>query len=178
MPASASAETRCCSQTRSGTHIPRTAAPNRSLQVGRVVADLPDAVAVGDHRQDRLVEPAAEDLDPPRLDQRPDPSDVLGLPLDQPLQQRARGVQDERDLGIALQHVQERQVAVAVGRLEDAVEVADGLVVVQGEDQADAGHGRSFGRTDRGSADYRPARPSAKCVRRSAAVDGSVGLRR
>ena len=44
---------------------------------------------------------------------------------------------DERDLGIVLQHVQERQVAVAVGRLEDAVEVADGLVVVQGQDQAD-----------------------------------------
>ena len=74
---------------------------------------------------------------------RPDPRDVLGLALDQPFQQRARGVQDEGDLGIALEHVEERQVAVAVGLLEDAVEVADGLVVVQGEDQADAGHERT-----------------------------------
>ena len=81
---------------------------------------------------------------PPRISTRPastsaaHPRDVFGLLLDQPFQQRARGVQDERDLGIALEHVEERQVAVAIRRLEDAVEVADGLMVVQGEDQADA----------------------------------------
>ena len=69
-------------------------------EVGGVVADLPDPVAPRDHRQDRLVEAPAEDLDPPGLGQRPDAGDVLGVPLDEPLQQRPRGVQDERDLGI------------------------------------------------------------------------------
>ena len=44
---------------------------------------------------------------------------------------------DERDLGIVLQHVEERQVAVAIGVLEDPVEIADRLVIVQGEDQAE-----------------------------------------
>ena len=91
------------------------------------------------------MEAAAQDLDPPGLDQRPDPVDVVGLVLDQPLQQRPRGVQDERDLGIVLHHVQERPIAVPIRRLEDAVEVADGLMVVHGQDQADAGHGSSSG---------------------------------
>ena len=37
---------------------------------------------------------------------------------------------------VALEDVEKRQVAVLIGLLEDVVEVADGLVIVQDEDQA------------------------------------------
>ena len=55
----------------------------------------------------------------------------------EPFQQRAAGVQAHLQIRIALEHVQERQVAVLIRLLEDVVEVADGLVVVQDEDEAD-----------------------------------------
>ena len=114
-----------------------------SSKIGRVVADLPHPVVVGDHRHDRLEEPAAQDLDPARLHQAADAGDVLGMALDQPLQERTGGVQGERDLGVVLEHLEEREVAVAIRRLEDAVEVAHRLVVVQGKDQTHGGHRRA-----------------------------------
>ena len=113
------------------------------LEIGREVADLPHPVAVGNHGQDRLVESAAQDLDPARLDQAANLGDVLGVLLDQPFQERSGGVQGERDLRIVFQHVQKRAIAVAIGLLEDAVEIAHRLVVVQGEDQANGGHKRA-----------------------------------
>ena len=38
---------------------------------------------------------------------------------------------------IALEDVEERPIAVLIGLLEDVVEVADGLMIVQDEDEAD-----------------------------------------
>ena len=39
------------------------------------------------------------------------------------------------DAGMAFEQFQERQVAVLVGLLDDAVEIADGLVVVEDKDE-------------------------------------------
>ncbi len=111
------------------------------LEILGIRADLPDPVAAGDHRQDRLIEPAAEDLDPTGFDHRPQSPHVPRLMLDEPLQERPRGVEDEGDLRVVLHHVEERPVAEAICLVEHAVEVADGLVVVEGEDEADCGHG-------------------------------------
>src|SRR5208337_2511892 len=44
---------------------------------------------------------------------------------------------------VASQHLQKGGVTVAIRRLEDAVEVAHRLVVVQGQDQAHGGHKRA-----------------------------------
>ena len=38
---------------------------------------------------------------------------------------------------IAAENVQKRAVAVVVGLLEDLIEIADGLMIVQGEDETD-----------------------------------------
>ena len=77
----------------------------------------------------------------PRRDQAAQAVDVFGLVLDQPFHQRPAGVQGDGDFGILLEQFEEGPVAVAVGVLEDAVEVADGLMIVQGEDKAKR-HGR------------------------------------
>ena len=95
----------------------------------------------GNHRQDRLEERPADDLDPPLRDQLGQPVDVLGMMRGEPFHQRAADVQRHLQRLVAAEDVQERAVAVVEGLLEDVVEVADGLVIVQGEDEADAvGH--------------------------------------
>ena len=142
MPASTIALTSCCSQTRSATHIPRTWAPKSSLKIGGECLDLTDAIPLGDHGQDRLEEPAAQDLDPARLDQGAEAGDVVGMPVDQPFQERPGGVQHERYFRIAFEHVEKRLIAGAIGLLEDPVEITHGLVVMQRENQANLRHVR------------------------------------
>ena len=136
IPASVMSPANVCSQTRSGTHMPRIVCAEQLFEVARVGADLPDAVAARNARQDRLVERPAEDLDLPALDELAEPVDVLGVMLDEPFQQAAGGVQRDRELRVVAEDVQERAVAVLVRRFEDPVEIADRLVVVQGENQS------------------------------------------
>ena len=73
----------------------------------------------------------------PARDQLGQPIDVLGVLGVEPLHQRAAGVQGDLQRLVAGEHVEERPVAVLVGLLEDVVEIADRLVVVQGQDEAD-----------------------------------------
>ena len=55
------------------------------------------------------------------------------MTLSQPEHQRSRRVQRNLQFLIVLKDVQERQVTVLVGLLEDAVEIPNRLVIVQDE---------------------------------------------
>ena len=57
---------------------------------------------------------------------------------DQPLEERTRVVEGEADARVALEGLDHRQVGVAVGLLDDPAEVADRLVVVEGQGEGDA----------------------------------------
>ena len=141
MPASTRSRANDCSQTRSGIQKPRIGGAQAVLQPAGVAADLADAVPRGNHRQDRLEIGPAEDLDPPLLDQLRQPVDVLGLMRGEPFHQRAADVQRNLQRGIAAEDVEKVAIAVVERPLENVVEVADGLMVVQGEDETDAvGH--------------------------------------
>ncbi len=102
---------------------------------------------------------------PPRISTRPastsvsQSGDVVRMLVDQPFQERPRGVQDERDFRIALEHVQKRQIAGAISLLEDAVEVAHGLMVMKREDQANVRHGRPLDRSAKTAAADRGGSP-------------------
>ncbi len=113
------------------------------LQESGIAADLSDAIPRGNHRQDRLEICPAENLDPSLLDELGQPVDVLGLVRGQPFHQRAADVQRHLQRGIAAEDVEEVAVTVVEGALEYFVKVADGLMVVQGEDETYAvGHDR------------------------------------
>ena len=74
---------------------------------------------------------------PPRISTRPDvdqafqPSDIFGMLLDEPFQERTGGVQDKGDLGIVFEHVQERAVTRAKSLLENPLEITHGLVIMK-----------------------------------------------
>ena len=88
------------------------------------------------------MEGAPHDLDPTRGDQARQAVEVVGMMPIEPFGQGAAGVQGQSDAGVAFEHLQKRQIAVAVRLLDHAVEIADGLMVVQDEDEADGGrHG-------------------------------------
>ncbi len=55
----------------------------------------------------------------------------------EPLQQRTAGVQADLERLVRLEDIEKRQVAVLIRLLEDVVEVADRLVIVADENQAD-----------------------------------------
>ena len=55
----------------------------------------------------------------------------------QPLHQGAAGVQRDPQIGVRFEHVQKRSIAVLVGLFEDILKVADRLVIVEYETQAD-----------------------------------------
>ena len=113
------------------------------LQPAGVAADLAHAVPAGDHRQDRLEERPADDLDAALGGQFGQAVDILGVDRVEPFHQRTAGVQGDSQRLIAAENVEKRQIAVFVGLLENVFEVADGLVIVEGEDQADGvGHNR------------------------------------
>ena len=57
----------------------------------------------------------------------------------EPLCQWPAGVEGEANAGVLLEKVEHRQVGIAVGLLDDPVEVADGLVVMENKHEADSG---------------------------------------
>ena len=64
------------------------------------------------------------------------PVEIFRMMRVQPFHQRPAGVQRDPQMGILLEQVEEQPVAVLIRLLEDAVEIADRLVIVQGEDEA------------------------------------------
>ena len=111
------------------------------MQQSGVAADLAYAIPRGNHRQDRLEPRAAENLDSPLLDQLGQPVEILGLVGREPFQERSADVKRNLQRGVAAEHVEEVAIAVVVRLLEYVVEVADGLMIVDREDQANGvGH--------------------------------------
>src|SRR5690606_20160545 len=84
----------------------------------------------------RFEERPADDFDPAGGDEVRQTIDVLGMAGVEPLHQRAARVETNLQPLVTFKDVEERQVAVLVGLLEDSVEVADWLVVVQDEHKA------------------------------------------
>ena len=116
--------------------MPRHLAPRRfSIQV-REHPDLPDPVARRDHRQDRLVERAADDFDSPGRHMPGQPVEIFGMMGVEPFQQRPAGVQGDPQVRKLLEQIEKQAITVLIRLLEHAVEVADGLVIVQSEDEA------------------------------------------
>ena len=113
------------------------------LQISGIGSNLADPVWRRDHRQDRLVESAAHDLDLPPSHQSPQAVHIFRLVLDQPFHQAAAGVQGKRDFRIAFDQVEKGSVTVAVGAFKDAVEIPDRLMIVQTKDEPDT-HRESF----------------------------------
>ncbi len=119
------------------------------LQPAGVTADLADAVPAGDHRQDRLEERPADDLDTALGGHLGQAVDILGVNGVEPFHQRTAGVQGDSQRLVAAENVEKRQIAVFVGLLENVFEVADGLMIMEGEDQTDGiGHVRVRDRGD------------------------------
>ena len=116
------------------------------LQPLRRQPDLSDAVPRRQHREHGFVAGAADDLDLSFADQTGHAVEVVGMVAVQPLRQRSARVQGQPDTGMAFEQFQQRQVAVAVGLFDDTVKIADGLMVVENEDEPDGGrHGEPWG---------------------------------
>ena len=106
-----------------------------SLQKGTVGLDLSHAIDRWQHRHDRFVVRAANDFDSACVNQHPNTIQVFRVPLGQPMHQWAGSMQRNLQLFVGLKDFQEWQIAVLVGLLKDAVEVADRLVVVKDQAQ-------------------------------------------
>ncbi len=102
--------------------------------------ELTDRVMIGEHREDGLVEAAAQDLDLSPLDQRAEALEVRGPVLLDPLEQRTREVQADLHRLEPLDQIRDRPIAALVGVREDVLEVADGLVIVEDEEERPGGH--------------------------------------
>ena len=108
------------------------------FQPTAIADDLTDPIARRNHRHDRLVKRAADDFDSARGDQARQPIQILGMVDVEPLHQRPAGVQGHLQARIALEDVQKRPVAVLIGLLENVVEIADRLMVVQDKQEPNA----------------------------------------
>ena len=135
IPARVTSEVKFCSQTRLG--HPHTAdfCPEELFEIARIGRDLADAVVGGNSRQDRLVERAADDLELAALGQGAERVDVFAVRVDQPFKQAAGNVQRNGDLRVILEDFQKGSITVAIGILENPLEIADRLMNVNGQRQ-------------------------------------------
>ncbi len=101
--------------------------------------ELANPVPFGQRGEDRLVVTAAEQLDPARADQRPDPLDELRLVPAQPVEERPRVVQGEADRRVPFDRLEHRPIGLLVDLADHPAEVADRLVVVDREGEGDPG---------------------------------------
>ena len=110
-------------------------------------ADLAEAVARRDAREDRLVVTAGEKLESAGLAEGAQAGDEIGVALQEKIEQRPRYVHRDAQARVALQDFDEREVGVTQGILENFAKVANRLVVMNTEDQgAGLRHGDSRGK--------------------------------
>ena len=107
-------------------------------------ADLLHPVRPGQRGEHRLVEAGQEHLDLPVGGETGQAIEIGGLVPLQPLEQRPREVQHDGEEVALAQPVEQRAIDVIDVLGEDVVEVADRLMQVQSEDEADrVGHQRN-----------------------------------
>ena len=109
--------------------------PEPVVQPLREERDLSHRVAVRNHRQDRLVESAAQQLDLIGHHELGEPVQETRLFLLEPLQQRARVVQGQPDARVLLQQIEKGAVAAIIGHAEHVAEIPHRLVVVNAEQE-------------------------------------------
>ena len=109
-----------------------------ALQLVGHAPQLADPVALGQGGEDRLVVAAPEDLHLAPVGERAQPGQELRALGREPLQQRAGVVQRQANPGMALERLDHREVGLLVDLGEDPPEVADRLMVMQGQRQGDA----------------------------------------
>ena len=118
--------------------------PEHLLDLVGHPAELPDAVALRQRHEDRLRVAAAHDLDLAAIGEDPQPRDERRALRAQPVEQRPAVVERDADGRVALERVDHRQVRLLEDLRDDPAEVADRLVVVEGEREGDpGGHGRA-----------------------------------
>ncbi len=125
--------TRCGSQTRSASHMPRGFMPNTSSTVPAEFPNLADLVRVGQRGQDRLVIRAGEHFKLFALGQRPDALEQRLLLRDQVIEQAAGEVNPTFDVGMLFHQGDKRLVGDFDAVLVDEIELADRLVIMQNQ---------------------------------------------
>ena len=113
--------------------------PERRLELASHPAQLADAIAFGERRKDRLVVAPAEDLHLSAIDEPPKLGDEARSLGAQPVEQRTRVVERQADVRMALERVDHRLIGLLEDLRDDPAEVADRLVVVDGQCKRDAG---------------------------------------
>src|SRR6266478_2737392 len=112
------------------------------LQEFGVRTNLTDSVSGRDHRQDRLVEPPAHNLNLSAGHEPAESIDILRFVLDEPFHQAAARVQTDGNLRVAFEQLEKRRIAVPISAFKDAVKIPHRLMIVQSEDETDS-HGKS-----------------------------------
>src|SRR5215216_2993530 len=102
--------------------------------------DLLDPVGAGQRGKHGLIEAGQEQLHPTIAHQLPEEVQVRGVVGLQPLEQWARQMEHERQEASGGEMLQNWTVDVLDMLLEDVIEVADRLMQVETEDEADRGH--------------------------------------
>src|SRR5690349_14567599 len=121
---------------------PESASIHSEPPANRLVHPLDLFHSIGSRQrgQYRLVEAGQQQLDLTIADQTAELVEICALMLFEPFQQRSGKVQHDRREAVSRQSFQDRAVDVADVLLEDVVEVADRLVQVKAEDEADRLH--------------------------------------
>ena len=122
----------------------RRPAAEEPLDLVGHAGQLAEPVALGEGGEDRLEVAAAEDLHLAARDQGAEAGDEVGMLGDQPLEERTRVVEREAHARVPVEGFDHRQVGMTMGVLDDPAEVADRLVVVEGQ-----GRGRCDADTER-----------------------------
>ena len=118
--------------------------PEHRLELVAHPAELPHAIALRQRHEDRLRVAAPHDLDLAATGEHAKPVDEGRALLAHPVEQRAAVVQGDPHRRVALERLDHRQVRLLVDLRDDPAEVADRLVVVEGERERDpGGHGRA-----------------------------------
>ena len=114
--------------------------PKLDGDVAGQLLDLAALVRIGEDREDRFVVAAGQHLDLPAGGERADPLEEVGPVGSQPVEQRPGVVEREADSGMPFQGAEHGRVRPVRRLGDDMVEVADGLVVVDGERQDEGMH--------------------------------------
>ena len=97
--------------------------------------DLSNAVAGGEHCQNRFKEGTADDFDSSLLDECGDAVEVFGMFVGEPFNQRAAGVQGEFNGIVSFKDIEEGKITFLISLLHHVPEIADGLMVVDSKNE-------------------------------------------
>jgi hypothetical protein len=86
-----------------------------------------------EHRKNGFVIAASQKLDPPGFHKSPESIDEIPVVVQKPVQKNPGEMLCDLEAGMGFKGLQEREISLPVGLLEDMVEVPDRLMVVESE---------------------------------------------